>query len=169
MIEHASTIEAAFQIEGRGCVLVPGIPRDADSHVKVGDHIYILHEHHDCIDTVIRGIEMIRAQPRLDGFPILLPKSITKDDIAIGAGLHIIEQSPRDGMQGKSYFTVGDSVNVRVNARNHSPHTGRITEKLWHSKFQLWYYYLQNPDGRKVSKRYTAADLTRIEESTEPV
>ncbi len=96
MIEHSSTIEAAFQIEGRGCVVVPGIPRDADSHVKVGDHVYILGGRRGCIDTVIRGIEMISARPRLAGFPILLPKTITKEDIPIGASLHIVEQSPQD-------------------------------------------------------------------------
>ncbi|WP_404307578.1 hypothetical protein [Neorhodopirellula lusitana] len=168
MIEHTSTIEATFQIEGRGCVLVPGIPRDADTHVKIGDHVYILDEHRDCIDTVIRGIELIRAQPRLKGFPILLPKSITKDDIAIGAELHIVEQSPSDGKQNKSHFDVGDNVNVLMNARNHSPHVGQITEKLWHHKFQLWYYYLRDSDGHKVSKRYTAADLLPAEKRTEP-
>ena len=168
MIEHTSIIEALFQIEGRGCVVVPGIPRESNTCVKIGDHVYILNEHGDCIDTVIRGIEMIRAQPRLEGFPILLPKTITKDDIAIGSQLYIVEQSPCDGTHGKSHFDIGENVSVRINARNTSPHIGKIVEKIWHHKYHLWYYYIHDSQDRKISKRYTAADLLPAKQSTEP-
>ena len=169
MIEHSSTIEAAFQIEDRGCVVVPGIPRDADSHVKVGDHVYILGGRRGCIDTVIRGIEMISARPRLNGFPILLPKTITKEDIPIGASLHIVEQSPQDGAREKSAFNTSDRVRVRTNQRNKTQRAGVIEQKVWHHKYQLWYYYIRDANGRKVSKRYTAADLLLIAKSTEPI
>lgn len=166
MIEHSSTIEAVFQIQDRGCVLVPGIPRDADTHVRVGDHVYILGGRRGCIDTVIRGIEMISASPPLAGFPILLPKTVCKDDISVGASLHIVEQSPHDGTHRHSVLEIGNRIQVRTNARNKTEHSGVIEHKNWHHKYQLWYYYIRELAGRKVSKRYTAADLLLAEGST---
>ncbi len=167
MIEHSSPVEAVFSIEGRGCVIVPGIPRDADSHVKIGDHVYILGGRHGCIDTIIRGIEMISAKPRIEGFPILVLKTIANDDIPIGASLHIVEQSPQDGTQGTSVLNVGDHVRFRTNARNTTEHDGVIERKVWHHKYQLWHYYIRENTGRRISKRYTAADLVRTANSTE--
>lgn len=158
MLEHSSTIDAVFEIDGRGCVIVPGIPRDSDPRVQIGDHVYILTDD-GCIDTVIRGIEMIHAKPRLSGFPILLPKTITKDDVPIGSTLNIVEDSPKDGTQNKSFFATNDHVRVRTNARNTTEHSGTIERKVWHHKYQVWHYYIRDADGRRVSKRYTAADL----------
>ena len=159
MAEYSSTIEAAFQIEGRGCVICPGIPRDANSHVTAGDHLYILGGRRGCIDTVIREIEMTSARPSLSGFPVLLPNTITRDDILIGASLHIVEQSPRDGAREKARFAIGSLVRVRINRRNRSQHEGVVERKVWHHKYQLWYYYIRDMDMRRISKRYTAADL----------
>ena len=167
MIEHSSTIEAVFSIDERGCVVVPGIPRNADTHVEIGDHVYILSGRHGCIDTVIRGIEMISARPRIEGFPILLPKTIDKDDIPIGATLHIVERSPKDGTQAFSAFKVGDNVRVRSNPRNTTERAGVIERKVWHHKHQLWYYYIRDTAGRRISNRYTAADILLTADSTE--
>jgi len=158
MIEHSSTIDVVFEFDGRGCVIVPGIPADSDSRVQIGDHVYILNGD-DCIDTVIRGIEMISAKPRIEGFPILLPKSINKDDVTVGSTLHIVENSPKDGTQNKSHFELNDLVRVRTNSRNRTERVGTIERKVWHHKYQIWHYFIRDTNGHSVAKRYTAADL----------
>jgi hypothetical protein len=158
MKEHSSTIDAVFEIDGRGCLIIPGIPYGIDSRVQIGDHVYILNGD-DCIDTVVRGIQMIRAQRKIEGLPIFLPKTINKSDVTVGSKLYIVEQSPKDGVQNKSHFELNDPVHVRINARNHTARTGTIERKVWHHKYQIWYYFLREIRGRLVSKRYTAADL----------
>jgi hypothetical protein len=110
---------------------------------------------------------MISAKQRIEGFPILIPKTITKADIPIGASLHFVEQSPQDGTQGTSVLNVGDHVRVRTNARNTTERDGVIERKVWHHKYQLWHYYIRDSAGRSISKRYTAADLVRATDSTE--
>ena len=119
-----------------------------------------------CIDTVIRGIELIRAKPRLDGFPILLPKTIKRDDVPIGSTLNIVEDSPKDGVQNRSFFSPDDQVSVRANARNRTERSGTIERKVWHHKYQVWHYYIRDADGRPVTKRYTAADFIGDPHST---
>jgi hypothetical protein len=79
-----------------------------------------------------------------------------------------VEQSPCDGTHEKSHFDIGENVSVRINARNTSPHIGKIVEKIWHHKYQLWYYYIHDSRDRKISKRYTAADFLPTKQSTEP-
>ena len=165
MIEHSSTIDAVFEIDGRGCVIVPGILHDSDARVQIGDHVYILTDD-GCIDTVIRGIEMISAKPRLDGLPIRLPKTIKRDDVPIGSTLNIVEDSPKDGVQNKSFFAPDDQVSVRANARNRTERSGTIERKVWHHKYQVWHYYIRDADGRPVTKRYTAADFIGDPHST---
>lgn len=157
MLELTSTIDDVFHIEGRGCVVAPGIPIDSDIPVKIGDHLYIMHDGSCCLDTIVQGIEMISG-PQRSGFPILLAKSIEKSDIPIGGTLHLISGSPQDGTPAKPILELGTAVSVRTCARNTTPHIGIIDRRVWHYKFQLWYYWIC-AHGRRISKRYTAADL----------
>ena len=73
-------VEDAFQISGRGCVLVPG------PSTEPGDPIRLVKPDGHAIDTCVRGVEMIhrRPPPKVVTAPILLPKEITKDQVPVG-------------------------------------------------------------------------------------
>ena len=67
-----STIEDVFDLAGRGCVVVPGIPSDAPVRFKVGDALLLVRPDGTKLKTLVRGIEMIGA-PRPHSTPLLLP------------------------------------------------------------------------------------------------
>ena len=80
-------VEDAFQITGRGCVLVPGPSTEPGGPtLRVGDPIRLVKPHGHAIDTCVRGVEMIhrRPPPKVVTAPILLPKEITKDQVPVG-------------------------------------------------------------------------------------
>lgn len=54
---------------------------------------------------------------------------------------------------------MGARVEVIVNAKNTTYHTGVIRQMIWHSKHGQWWYFWREENGRKVSKRYMASDL----------
>ncbi len=80
-------VEDAFQIAGRGCVLVPGPSTEAGGPVlHVGDPIRLIKPNGQAIETRIHGIEMIhrRPSPKVITAPIALPDDITKDQVPAG-------------------------------------------------------------------------------------
>lgn len=80
-------VEDAFQIKGRGCVLVPGLLAEPGAPaVRIGAAIRLLTPNGTSIDTVIRGIEMLNRglPPPVMTAPILLPKNITKEQVPRG-------------------------------------------------------------------------------------
>lgn len=80
-------VEDAFQITGRGCVLVPGPSAEPGGPaLRVGDPIRLVKPDRQEIDTLVRGVEMIhrRPPPKVVTAPILLPKQITKDQVPVG-------------------------------------------------------------------------------------
>ncbi len=80
-------VEDAFQITGRGCVLVPGPSTEAcGPRLRVGDPIRLVKPDGQAIDTRVRGVEMIhrRPPPKVVTAPILLPKEITQDQVPLG-------------------------------------------------------------------------------------
>jgi hypothetical protein len=82
------TVELAFQISNRGCVLVPGLATEPGGPViKVGSQIRLVTPEGELIDTYIRGIEMLNygsRRPEKITAPILLPPSITKECVPPG-------------------------------------------------------------------------------------
>ncbi|MEU9619033.1 MULTISPECIES: hypothetical protein [unclassified Streptomyces] len=56
-------------------------------------------------------------------------------------------------------FHGGQRAQVVVNERNRTPHCGSVRDKVWHYRDQQWYFFLRDDSGRKISKRYSAADL----------
>ena len=50
-----------------------------------------------------------------------------------------------------------------LNDRNRTPHTGNVVRSVWHVKDERYYYYLVDEAGKKISKRYPAEDLQRVE------
>jgi hypothetical protein len=94
MILHSFTVADVFLIEGRGCVLVPGLPTEPESPVvKTGARIQLRTPAGRVIDTTIKAIEMItyRKRPEKICCPILLPKDITKDDVPIGTDVYLVQ------------------------------------------------------------------------------
>lgn len=155
---HSSTIEDVFQIDGRGCIVVPGLLLDADPHVCIGDPATLRRPDGTEIQTLVAGIEMIRTLDR-NAMPILLPKNIHKDEVPIGTELAITETRPRDDNPNKALLNIGDNVSVIVNYRNKTARQGTIASAIWHHKYQIWHYYLVDADGHKISKRYMSHDL----------
>jgi hypothetical protein len=63
--------------------------------------------------------------------------------------------------QPEPALRIGQRVEAILNERNHTPHIGRIREVIWHSKDRQYHYYLEE-NGKKVSKRYSVADLRSL-------
>jgi translation elongation factor EF-Tu-like GTPase len=84
-----SVVEDVFQISGRGSVVVvPGIPREGDWHIKTGDPLTLKRPDGTAASTVVRGIEMA-SPPHPHFIPILLGLRLTKDDVPIGTELWV--------------------------------------------------------------------------------
>lgn len=64
-----------------------------------------------------------------------------------------------DDDQTRSFYRVGDHVDVVLNDRNKTKRSGRIESAIWHHKLEIWHYRIVDQVGRKVSKRYAAQDL----------
>ena len=91
---HLFTVADVFMIEGRGCVLTPGLSTEPGSpNVKRGARIRLQTPTGRVIDTSIRAIEMIsyRKRPEKICVPILLPDDIAKIDVPIGTEVILLE------------------------------------------------------------------------------
>jgi len=87
MTTFISKIEDVFQITGRGCVVVPGIPESrTDLKIKVGDKVVLKRPDGSEVGTTICGIEMGNRSPSRF-IPLLLGSEITKDMAPIGTEL----------------------------------------------------------------------------------
>ena len=89
------TVECAFQITGRGCVLAPGPSLAAGAPaVRIGDRIRLHHPDGKSIDTVIRGLDMLARRPQsiANTAPLLLPSAFAKADIPEGTEVWLMEQ-----------------------------------------------------------------------------
>jgi len=85
------TITDRFSIEGRGVVVVPGIPWTAPT-VRKGDPPVLRTPLGAIIKTTLQDIELINYRPganRLEATPFSLPKNIHKFDIPIGTGVYL--------------------------------------------------------------------------------
>lgn len=86
-------VEDAFQITGRGCVLVPGPSAEQGSQrIRIGDRLRLRKPDGDCFDTAIEGVEMIgrRPAPHVITLPILLPSDVTKGDVPVGTQVWLL-------------------------------------------------------------------------------
>lgn len=91
------TITDRFSIEGRGVVVVPGIPwAKGTPAVRKGDPLILRTPLGEVIETELRDIEMISYRPdakRLEATPILLPKKLHKCDIPIGTEVYLASEA----------------------------------------------------------------------------
>ena len=89
MATFASKIDDVFQITGRGCVVVPGIPKSFGLTIRIGDSVVLKRPDGTELETTIRGLEMFSRVP-LDFTPVLLGNEISKDMVSLGTELWII-------------------------------------------------------------------------------
>jgi hypothetical protein len=93
---HLFTVADRFQIEGRGCVLVPGLSCEPGApNINRGARIRLRTPSGREFDTFIKDIEMItyRKVPEKITAPICLPRDITKDDVPVGTDVLLLEES----------------------------------------------------------------------------
>ena len=91
---HLFTVADVFMIEGRGCILVPGLRTEPGSaNVNQGARIRLQAPAGKIIDTSIKAIEMLsyRVRPEMIFWPILLPDDIAKNDVPIGTEVYLLE------------------------------------------------------------------------------
>ncbi|EEF59008.1 hypothetical protein [Pedosphaera parvula] len=85
-----------FQIAGRGCVLVPGLPCEpGDPIVHRGARIRLRTPTGREIDTFVKELELIsyRKRPQKFAAPVLLPHDIMKDDVPVGTEVLLLEET----------------------------------------------------------------------------
>ena len=93
---HLFTVADRFQIEGRGCVLVPGLSTDLGSPIlSSGARIRLRTPAGKDIDTTIKAIELIsyRKKPEKICVPVLLPNGLTKEDVPVGTEVLLLEEN----------------------------------------------------------------------------
>ena len=81
-----STVEDVFEIEGRGCVITPGLGSSTPSPLPIrrSDPISLHRPDGSIIETHVHAIEFLHGSQHRSCFPILLPPNITKADVPIG-------------------------------------------------------------------------------------
>jgi translation elongation factor EF-Tu-like GTPase len=89
------TVEDAFQITGRGCVLVPGLSGEPGMPpVKVGSPLRLELADGTIRETHVAGLEMLnfgaRPRPAIITAPILLPMNIRKEDVPPGTKVFLL-------------------------------------------------------------------------------
>ena len=92
---HLFIVADRFQIEGRGCVLVPGLRTEPGSpNLSKGARIRLRTPEGKETDTFIEELEMIsyRKRPEKIYIPVLLPRDITKDDVPVGTDALWLEE-----------------------------------------------------------------------------
>ncbi len=80
---RVSTVEDKFVIEGRGVVIVPGLPREKAGLLKHEDFIVLFDYEEIALLTQVRSIEL-SSPPSPKGWSILLPGDVRSGDIKIG-------------------------------------------------------------------------------------
>ncbi|QSI33882.1 hypothetical protein GNX71_31675 [Variovorax sp. RKNM96] len=83
-------IEDVFDIGGRGCVLVPGVPNTLRRDVKVGELLLIVTPSGNEVRTNIAAFEHIsRGRPMVHA-PFSLPRAVTKADLPLGSKVYFL-------------------------------------------------------------------------------
>ena len=84
-------IENVFDIDGRGCVLVPGIPERFRSTVKTGSRILIVTPQGEHLRTSIADFEMVsRGRVRAHA-PFAVHRTVRKSHLPVGSKVYLPE------------------------------------------------------------------------------
>ena len=80
---HLSDVEAKFEINGRGVVIAPGLPRSKAGLIRKETPIVLMDYKGAAFSTQVRDIEM-SSPPSPKGWAILLPPEVRSGDVQIG-------------------------------------------------------------------------------------
>lgn len=86
-------IEDVFEIGGRGCVVVPGVPYAFGRNVKTGEQLLIVTSHGEHVRTNIAAFEMINRGTPMDHAPFSLPRSVAKASLSIGSKVYLLNSA----------------------------------------------------------------------------
>ena len=83
-----------FEIEGRGCILIPGLPAPSDAMpvIRKSDAILLRRPDGHEQSTYIREFESIRRDKFYPEIPILLPRDLTKSDVPVGTEVWLLKE-----------------------------------------------------------------------------
>lgn len=91
------TVADSFQIQKRGCVLVPGLSTEPGSPVvKNGARLKLLLPDGTELETVLQTIELINYKTKPDKMtlPILLRGEFKKENVPIGTDVFLLAEKP---------------------------------------------------------------------------
>jgi translation elongation factor EF-Tu-like GTPase len=94
-LKFIEKVEDIFDISGRGCVIVPGIPYSFDVSVGIGAKIEIRNPSGSVVQATLTGIEMINRGRLMEHAPFSVSRDVKKSDIEIGAELYLISYEPK--------------------------------------------------------------------------
>jgi hypothetical protein len=78
-------LDEVFEIRGRGCVLVPGVPYKPLQNVVAGSPIVIERPDGSRLETMILAFEMINRGRPMEHAPFSVPKHISKEELPPGS------------------------------------------------------------------------------------
>jgi hypothetical protein len=89
-----SKVEDAFQISGRGCIIVPAIPgSNVNSRLRLHDSIQLCSPGGRVLETHIAGIEMVCGPEAKDRMAFLLPANVTKRHVPGGTEIWLLREA----------------------------------------------------------------------------
>jgi len=92
-VVYLSKVEDVFQLSGRGCVIVPAMPRSqAGFRLHVLDPIQLRGPGGTVLETYIAGIEILCGPQVVDRMAFLLPADVMKKDVPSGTEIWLIRK-----------------------------------------------------------------------------
>ena len=84
-------VEDVFDISGRGCIVVPGIPYNFEPVINKESILEFHNPNGSKTRTTIQAFEMINRGKPMEHAPFSLPQEIKKKDIEPGAKIYLVE------------------------------------------------------------------------------
>jgi translation elongation factor EF-Tu-like GTPase len=88
-------VEDVFDINGRGCVVIPGIPCSFKPPIGIGAKLEIRNPSGRIIQARLKGLEMINRGKPMQHAPLLVNREVKKADIEIGAELYLLNNEDK--------------------------------------------------------------------------
>lgn len=84
-------VEDVFDISGRGCVIIPGIPYSFEPAIGIGAELEIYNPSGSIVSATLKGIEMLNRGKPMEHAPFSVNRDVKKGDIEIGAKLYLVK------------------------------------------------------------------------------
>lgn len=92
-MKYIEEVEDIFDISGRGCIIVPGIPYSFEPKIGKDSILEFENPSGSKVTARIQGFEMINRGKPMQHAPFSLESSIKKGDIEIGAKIYLVGKS----------------------------------------------------------------------------